>query len=222
MRVAGVIPAAGQAVRLQPLEGAKELLPVRGRPVLEYLVERMRLAQPDEIRVVTRPEKPDVIEYARRLGLSVVEGRPRTAAASIALGAEGLGADEAVLIGFPDTVWDPVDGYLRLLPRLADADVVLGLFRSRQEEQLRRSDVVVLDEGGRVSRIEVKPERPSSSLIWGLAIARRRALEGLADHVHPGHLFDALALAGTPVVGVELPGSFLDIGTPDSLQAARR
>lgn len=220
-RVVGVIPAAGRALRLQPLEGSKELLRVGGRPVLDYLVERMRAAGPDELRIVTRPEKTDLVEHACRTGLTLVEGHPRTAAASIALGAQGLEGDDVVLIGFPDTVWEPVDGYARLLPHLAETDVALGVFRGRDAAQLRRSDVVVLDDRNRVTRIEVKNECPSSGLIWGLAAARRRALEGLEAHVDPGHHFDELARGGRELVAVELPGTFLDIGTPESLQAAQ-
>lgn len=217
----GVIPAAGRAERLQPLEGSKELLPVLGRPVLDYLVERMRAAPADEVRLVARPEKTDLVEYAGRLGLTVVEGHPPTAAASIALGADDLSPSDVVLIGFPDTVWQPVDGYARLLPHLADADVVLGVFRGRDVEQLRRSDVVVLAGDGGVRAIEVKAERPTGELIWGLAAARRHRLEGLEAHVHPGHLFDELARGGERVLAVELPGEFVDIGTPEALREVR-
>lgn len=218
MRTVGVIPAAGRALRLQPLAGSKELLPVRGRPVLDYLVERMRAAEPDELRLVTRPDKADLVAHARADGLTLVEGEPATAAASIALGAEGLADDDAILIGFPDTVWGPLDGYARLLRRLDEADVVLGVFHGRSDEQLRRSDVVVV-EGDQVTQIDVKSDRPGSDLIWGLAVARRRALEDLGEHVHPGHLFDEQARAGQRMVAVRLPGSFLDIGTPESLEA---
>ncbi|HZB36129.1 MAG TPA: NTP transferase domain-containing protein [Gaiellaceae bacterium] len=56
-RIVGVVPAAGHATRLQPLEGSKELLEIGGRPVFDYLVERLRAGGAEEIRVVTRPEK---------------------------------------------------------------------------------------------------------------------------------------------------------------------
>jgi glucose-1-phosphate thymidylyltransferase len=76
----GVIPAAGSATRLGPLPSSKEVLPVGGRPVMDYLVERMRLADCDEIRLVTRTDKTDVIERARELKLRVILARPlRTA-----------------------------------------------------------------------------------------------------------------------------------------------
>lgn len=217
-RVVGVIPAAGLATRLQPLDGSKELLPVLGRPVLEHLLERMRLAEPDEIRVVTRPEKHDVIEHSRRLGLTVIEGRPPTAAESIALAVEGLSANDVVLIGFPDTVWDPVDGYPRILPTLELADVVLGLFPATDDEQLRRSDVVVLGEDRNVARVEVKPEMPGSRLIWGIAAARAHSLGGLRGREHPGDLFGDLCANGMAIAAVELGGSFLDVGTPEALR----
>ncbi len=51
--IAGVVPAAGHAERLRGLiEGSKELVPVRGKPVVDALLER--LAPADEIRVVVR------------------------------------------------------------------------------------------------------------------------------------------------------------------------
>ena len=193
---------------------------MHGRPVLEYLVDRMRVVEPDELRLVTRPDKADLVAHARRARLTLVLGEPASAAASIALAAEGLDQDDVVLIGFPDTVWSPVDGYARLLPQLAEADVVLGVFEGTSDEQLRRSDVVVL-EGDRVTRIDVKSNRPGSQLIWGAAVARRWALAGLEQHVHPGQLFDEQARVGRRVIGVRLPGTFLDVGTPESLEAAQ-
>lgn len=41
--IAGVVPAAGHAERLRGLiEGSKELVPVRGKPVVDALLERLR------------------------------------------------------------------------------------------------------------------------------------------------------------------------------------
>jgi CTP:molybdopterin cytidylyltransferase MocA len=115
MRLVGVVPAAGHASRLQPLAGSKELLEVGGRPVLEYVVERMIAAGADEIRVVTRPDKPDVAEHARALGALVVVGEPSSSAESILLALEGLATDDLVMVGFPDTIWQPVSGLSHVL-----------------------------------------------------------------------------------------------------------
>lgn len=212
-----MIPAAGFATRLQPLPLSKEVVPVGGRPVIDYLVERMRAAGCDELRVVTRPEKSDVIEYALSAGASVVKARPPTLARSVLEGMRGLADEDVVLIGFPDSIWDPVDGYTRVLEHLgADWDVVLGLFRAAD---LRRYEPVVLDESGRVTAVEFKPERPSSEWIWGCAAATAGILRGLEHEDEPGRLFDSLSETGR-VTGVRLPGEYIDMGTPDGLAEA--
>ena len=68
----GIIPAAGEGSRIQPLAFSKELLPVgsrldgateRPRAVSEYLVERMVLGGADKICFVISPGKSDMLEY---------------------------------------------------------------------------------------------------------------------------------------------------------------
>jgi NDP-sugar pyrophosphorylase family protein len=217
--VVAVVPAAGVARRLQPLTGSKELISVHRRPVMDYLVDRMRQAACTELRVVTRPEKHDVIEHALQEGLSVVTGRPESVADSIALGVGDLDGDAAVLLGFPDTIWGPADGFSRLLDQLVHPyDVVLGLFRTRD---LGRSDVVTVEEDDRVVSIEVKPTRPRSTLIWGCAAARAGALTGLRGVTEPSELFQRLARRGA-VTSVYLSDYWIDIGTPDGLASARQ
>lgn len=216
--VVGVAPAAGHGRRLSGLAASKEVLPVGGRPVMDYLLERMRVAGADEIRVVTRPAKEDVAARARKLGASVVTGEPESVAASVLLGLEGAPADATVLLGFPDTIWEPEDGFVQLLEALAaaDADVVLGVFDCDEPE---RSDVVQLDPGGRVRSVAVKPANPTSRLVWGCAAARRATLDVLESEQEPGRAFDRLAREGR-VAGVHLSDEWLDVGTPDALRRA--
>jgi glucose-1-phosphate thymidylyltransferase len=216
-RLVGVIPAAGIAARVQPIPCSKEVYPIGGRPVMEYLVERMRIAGCSELRVVTRPEKSDVILYARRVGATVIESYPPTVTRSIAMGLVGLEPDDVVLLGFPDTIWQPKDGYLRLLPALdLDFDAVLGLFRTGD---LQRSDVVTFDESGRIVNVTVKPTQPRSQWIWGCAAASYPALAHIGRASQPGAYFDQLAKAGR-VVGVRLSDVWLDIGTKEALSRA--
>jgi glucose-1-phosphate thymidylyltransferase len=216
-RVVGIVPAAGYATRLQPLDGSKEVYRVGGRPLMDYVVERMRAAQCDELRVVTRPDKRDVVEHARELGARVLERRPETLAQSIALGLDGLAAAEVALIGFPDTIWDAEDGFAHLVDALDDEqDVALGVFVSAEPQ---RSDVVSLDASGVVTAVDVKPENPPANLIWGCAAANVAALAGVEHRTWPGEHFDELARAGR-VRGVRLPGKYLDVGTKEALRQA--
>jgi glucose-1-phosphate thymidylyltransferase len=219
LRLVGVLPAAGRAERLQPLTVSKELLEVGGRPVLEYAVERMRAAAPDEIRVVTRPDKVDVRDHARGLGLAVVEAEPETLSESIAEGAAGLAAEDVVLICLPDSIWHPVDGFAELVRNLSPAaDLVLAVFRSSEPE---RGDVVDVAADGLVRGVAVKPREPAGELVWGAVAARARCLAGLRLHREPGHLFDEVARSGR-ALAVRFPGEFIAIGTKEALARARK
>jgi NDP-sugar pyrophosphorylase family protein len=213
----GIVPAAGHATRLGQLAQSKETVVVRGRPVMDFLLERMTAAGVDELRVVTRPAKEDVTAHASGLGARVVHGHPRDVAESLRLGAEGLAESDEVLFGFPDTLWEPMEGFARLLGPLREgADVVLGLFRT---PDAARSDVVILGEAGRVRRIDVKPPEPESDLIWGCAATRAGVIRRLEPGEEPGVRFSAMAAAGD-VRGIWLSGDWLDIGTPEALRRA--
>jgi glucose-1-phosphate thymidylyltransferase len=216
-RIVGIVPAAGYATRLQPLAGSKEVYRVGGRPLMDYIVERMRAVPCDELRVVTRPDKRDVIEHADELGVRVIEGRPKTLAQSIARGVEGLASNDVALVGLPDTIWQPEDGFPRLLAALdADTDAVLGLFESNEPE---RSDVVALDAAGGVTAVDVKPPKPATNLIWGCAAARVAALAGLERKAWPGEHFDDLVRGGH-VCAVRLGSDYVDVGTKEALREA--
>lgn len=216
-RRVGIVPAAGVAARLQPLVGSKEMCVVGDRPVIDCVLDRLAEAACDELVVVTRPEKTDVAEHARLRGARVVTGEPATVGGSIALGLEAAAPAGVVLLGFPDTIWEPATGFSSLVDALRPGvDVALGLFEAPEPA---RSDVVVLEDAG-VRRVLVKPEDPPSALIWGCLAARPAALAGIDRHDEPGHLLDALARSGR-VAGVFLSSDWTDIGTPGALAEAR-
>jgi glucose-1-phosphate thymidylyltransferase len=221
MVIVGVIPAAGYAMRLQPLAGSKEMLRVGGRPVMDYLVDRLRAGGCTELRVVTRPEKRDVIAYAEQLGARVVLSYPRTVSASLVAGMDGLSNDDVVLIGFPDSLWEPQDGYRRLVGALEDrCDAALGLFRIGTSD-LKRSDVVVLaGDDWRIAGIDIKPAEPRSEWTWGCAAVYARTLGGLGQTEWPGEYFDSLCREGSDVCGIPLSDVWLDVGTEAALNRA--
>ena len=193
---------------------------VAGKPLVDQLIERMNLLSPDELRIVTRPEKSDLIAHAERLGAKVILGHPEEVAASLRLGLEGLADDDEVLLGFPDSLWKPKDGFVAVLELLrAGSAIALGLFHLT--EGLERSDVVRLDRDGRVVGVQVKPEHPASDLIWGIAATHAAVLRDLPADADPGAYFDSLAQHGT-VKGVVISNSWLDVGTPEALEQARR
>jgi dTDP-glucose pyrophosphorylase len=216
--IAGVVAAAGYATRLQPLSCSKEILAIDGRPVMDYVIVRMRLAECTDLRVVTRPDKGDVIAHAEELGATVVLGHPATPGESFALGMAGLAPDDIVLIGWPDTLWEPEDGYAPLVHAVEEGcEIALGLFET---SDLERSDVLSFDSAGRITGIHIKPADPPSRWIWGCAAARVRVLSGLEREEWPGSFFNTLCENGVELHGVPLSDVWLDIGTKEALAQA--
>lgn len=219
LRVIGVIPAAGQATRMGRMAGSKEVLEIAGRPVMQFLVDRMQAAHCDEIRLVTRLEKKDVVELARELGADVWFGQPATMVDSVLLAIQDLQSDDVVLLGFPDTIWEPVDGFLRLREALSQGhDAALGLFLGYEPE---RSDVVALDQvSGTVKEVLVKPSSPKTNLVWGCCAVRAGELKSAGWAKELGEFLDDLCRR-VSVAGIQLSDVFVDIGTMEALTGYR-
>src|SRR5690242_10355540 len=158
----GVIPAAGQGSRIQPLAFSKELLPVgsrrdgdcdRPRAVSEYLVERLVVGGADKLCFVISPGKSDILEYygGEVFSASVfysVQPHANGLCDAIFRARPLVAANEQVLVGLPDTIWFPATG-LRELP---DDELSFLLFPVARPELF---DAVVLQDD-RVTEIQVK------------------------------------------------------------------
>src|SRR5438067_8784791 len=136
----------------------------RPKAVSEFLVERMIAAGADRVCFVISPEKTDIIPYYARHPASrrfcyVVQDAPRGLCDALFRALAVVRDDEDVLIGLPDTVWFPVDGF-RALPR----DVLSFLLFPVDEPE--RFDAVVT-QGQSVVEIQVKASQPTSHWVWG-------------------------------------------------------
>ena len=232
----GIIPAAGNGTRIQPLAFSKELLPVgsrvdadgteRPRAVSEYLVERMVAGGATKIAFVISPTKSDMLRYygAGVDGAStafVVQPAAAGLCDAIFRAAPLVAADEAVLVGLPDTIWFPADALARL-PR----DRLAFLLFPVEDPSL--FDAVVLDEEDEVLAIDVKQPRPRSSLIWGAFGMPGRVLHelhalwrepGRGDE-YIGTLVNAWLARGNAACGVRAGTSYVDVGTLGGYRSA--
>lgn len=231
----GIVPAAGRGTRIQPLGFSKELLPVgtRGdgreeRPcaVSEYLVERMLLAGADRVCFVIGPGKSDILEYygngyARAPAVYVVQPHADGLCDAIFRALPLVADDEPVLIGLPDTIWFPAEGF----SALPDDRLSFLLF---PVEDPRFFDAVVTDPNGAIREIQVKQPEADSRWIWGaikmpgnvlralhtLWQARRRGDEYL------GTLVNAYLAAGGRADGIRAGEAYVDVGTVDGYRRA--
>lgn len=231
----GIVPAAGQGTRIQPLAFSKELLPVgleredgRERPkaVSEYLVERLTRGGATKLCFVISPHKADILRYfGDRFGEAdisyVVQPRAAGLCDAIFHAAHLIGPDEPVAVGLPDTVWFPADG----LSRLPDDRFSFLTF---PVEEPQRFDAVLADADGRISEIQVKSPRPGSHWIWGALKMPGRVFHELralwrqrgGEDEYLGPLVNAWIAQGGEAWSAKLGAGYVDVGTPHGYREA--
>lgn len=229
----GIIPAAGVGSRIQPLAFSKELLPVgsrrdergveRPKAVSEYLVERMLKGGATRICFVISPGKSDIVEYFGARAVThdgsasvcyVVQPKPSGLCDAIFQARPLIRDDEPVLVGLPDTVWFPDDGY----SALGDDDLSFLCF---PVEEPRHFDAVVFDEGGCVREVQVKRADATSNWVWGAFKLRGRAFHELyalwerreRNDEYFGTLVNAWLAEGGRARAVLHGKSYVDVGT---------
>lgn len=259
--VVGVIPAAGRGTRLQPLNCSKEIVPVgqvidsrtglaRPKVAVEYLLAKFRRAGIARTVIVLREGKWDIPAYLQEggnVGMSLAYvvipgslGPPDTIDRAYAFVARCR-----VAFGFPDILFEPEDGFARLIAQqdATGADVVLGLQRI---EQSHLWDMVDTDVDGRVRAITMKPAKTSLIYGWHFAVwtprfteflhrflqteETRRNLSRWANKANDpggdlavGVVFQEALKAGLVFQSVKFAETAcLDVGTPENLAKAAR
>ena len=155
-----IIPLAGQGTRLLPITKhvPKPLLRVAGRPVLDYVMDRLEKLEIEELIFITGHLKElvetHVASYGRptRFVEQVVQDGTAGAIKLARPYVEG-----PVLILFVDTLFE---ADLTLIDRL-DTD---GIIWVKEVEDYQRFGVVVTDDVGNMTRIVEKPSEPISKL----------------------------------------------------------
>ena len=236
----GIIPAAGAGQRIQPLGCSKELLPVgsrlvngveRPKAVAEYLVERMIAAGAEQICMVISAEKTDLVRYFAERSYAaeifyVLQQKPQGLCDALFRAQPFAVQHERVLIGLPDTIWFPENGYRTTLSTLdGSCDVGLLLFPVTNPSAF---DAVVSDERGYVQEIEVKRSKTLSHWIWGAVTSTGEAFQNLKllwesrhrQDEYLGHLLNAYIAAGNIVRSTCAGEIYMDVGTLDGYHEA--
>lgn len=227
----GIVPAAGNGTRIQPLAFSKELLPVgsridgsgieRPRAVGEHIVERMVRAGVEKICFVVSPEKTDILRYfggtVGEVTLAyVVQNQADGLCDAIFRALPLIHPDEDVVVGLPDTIWFPVDA----LDTLPAGRFSFLLFPVDRPELF---DAVDLSPDDRVGRILVKSRSTAGTpgWIWGAFRLPGRTFHALhalwnrrerRDEFF-GSLVNAWLDEGGQAWGVRRGERYVDVGT---------
>jgi glucose-1-phosphate thymidylyltransferase len=240
--VKAIVLAAGYATRLRPLTDSipKMLLPLAGRPMLDYLVDRIEAVnEVDQIHVVTNAR------FARDLGAWASQ---RSASRPIAVWNDGTTSNEDRLGAIGDIQFVVDDAGLRGEDLLVvagdnlfefDLGDFVAFWNSKGDgsaicvhdvgdaELIREYSMIELDDDDRVTSFVEKPDEPTSTLA-GIAVYLYRAVhvalireylsEGNSPD-QPGRLV-AWLYQRVPVYGYRFVGEWLDIGNSEQLLEA--
>jgi glucose-1-phosphate thymidylyltransferase len=240
--VRAVVLAAGYATRLRPLtnEVAKPLLPLAGRPLIDYLCDKIAAVdEVDSIHVVTNARFADAFGRwaAGRAGpppLTVHDDG--TATNEDRLGAIGdvrfvvreaglAGEDLLVLAG--DNLFDfELRDFVRFWHDKGEASCI-GVYDCGDLRLAAAYGVIEIDESTRVTSLVEKPAQPASTLVATATYVFCAEHAGLVERYlaegnspdQPGRFVEWL-YTRVPVYGYRFAGEWLDIGDRSQLLQA--
>ena len=221
-----VIMAGGEGTRLKPLTNTrpKPLLPVLGRPCIEYVINSLASAGVEEIFIACGYRSQDVVKTlgeTTRSGAKIVyayEETPMGTAGAVKLLQDRLNG--TFIVGSGDTLTDADLGDLIDFHREKNAFVTMALTEVEKPEQF---GIVGVSADGRIERFKEKPkpEEVFSNVInAGTYVLEPEAL----GHIPAGtkydfskNLFPDLLQQGKVLCASPLKGYWKDIGRPKDL-----
>lgn len=216
-----VILCAGKGTRLLPLteNKPKPMLPVGGKPILEYIINKVENLV-DNIYLVVKYKKDMIIDYFRdHSKITFVEQGAIDGTGYALLSARNYLGDEFLVINGDIIFEDDLSGILSY-------ENAMGLVEVENPENF---GVVLLDREGNVVEIEEKPKNPKSNLINGGVYKFQSDVLDILEDLEPSErgeveLTDAIKelIKERRIKGVKLKGYWNDIGRPWDLLDSNR
>jgi mannose-1-phosphate guanylyltransferase len=226
-RTKALLLAGGLGTRLRPLTETtpKCLIPVAGRPMLDYWLDALEAAGIDAALLNTHHLRDAVKTWldaanARRSVRIEEAWEPELLGSAGTLTANRAWADDAdtVLVIYADNL-SSIDLTAFLACHRAHPDpFTMALFHAPNP---RACGIATLDGQGRITAFTEKPERPESDLAnAGLYVLDAAAWREIADMGAFDFGFDVLPRFVGRMRGFVHDGYHRDIGTPEALAAA--
>jgi glucose-1-phosphate thymidylyltransferase len=231
-----LILAAGYATRLRPLTDSipKMLLPLAERPMLDYLLDRIReVGEIDEIHLVTNAQFATAFRDWAPHDVTVHDDGTKSnedrlgAIGDMAYAVErgDLGGVDLFVVAGDNLIGYSLGDFLDFWR--AKGSSALAVHEVSDPELLRTYGVVELDEHDRVVGFQEKPAEPRSNLAATAAyLYRAEHVELLARYLQDGNPpdapgnFVAWLYSRKPVYGYRFSGEWLDIGDHEQLLEA--
>jgi glucose-1-phosphate thymidylyltransferase len=240
-----VILAAGYATRLYPLTltHPKPLLPVAGKPMIEYVLDNLApIGGLERVYVVTNAKFAAPFQQwadgyhgtKSKLDFTIVndgstdESNKLGAIGDLHLVITREKLDDDLIVVAGDNLFSQsLEGFGRVC-REKNAPV-LAVYDVGDLEQIKKYNAITLDASGRITYFEEKPKNPTSTLT-GIALYyyTRGIVPLIKQYIaegnnpdQPGRLVQWL-YPRTPFYTWLVPGAWYDIGSKETLEEANR
>ena len=237
-----VILCAGYATRLYPLtlNTPKPLLMIKGKPLLNYTIEKLeKIDELDEIIIVTNEkfynnflrwsEDIKTNKKIKILNDETKSNEDRLGGLGdlwLAIQNEKIGEDLIVIAGdnfFDFDLKDIIDFFKEVKTN------VVGLYDLKDLDKSRNFGILEIDDKKRIVSFEEKPENPKSSLIsTAIYIYSRDELKKIGDYMKtasskegPGYLIPYL-IKIQDVYGFVFHGNWYDIGSKETYEEVNK
>ncbi|MDW5561787.1 MAG: NDP-sugar synthase [Methanomassiliicoccus sp.] len=224
--ITAVILAGGEGTRLRPLTSTrpKPLLPILGRPCVEYVIRSLVDAEVGRAFLTCGYRSQDMVDQlgnGRQFGLEMrfaFEDHPAGTAGAVKLLEKELKGTIVVVSG--DVLADVDIRSLVAMHRRTGALATMALTTVDRPEEF---GIVGLDDDGRIVRFKEKPrtEEVFSNLInAGIYVLEERALQDIPEGEKfdfSKQLFPKLLERSEPLYGMPISGLWKDIGRPHDL-----
>ena len=213
MSTIGLLPAAGKATRIGGIP--KWLLPVPEGTLLDVHCQRMRLAGVSHVLIAAGEHNRDLLLQHAPANAIVYEGRSRTMAEDVLLARAHTG-DNDVLFGMPDTYFGESLLYDIMRKSHYDADVVLALWRTQDDQRGKLGQVAVNDDGY-VTDVVDKSLTCPYPWAWGAMLWNPVFWDYIKpDMPHVGYALMPAIKAGLRIKARFVYGEYTDCGTPEA------
>ena len=238
MNLTAIILAGGYAKRLWPLtkNKPKPLLPVAGKPILEYVLEKIMELNINRIILSTNMRfKANFEKWLEDYGYKEVrvvadrsyreEEKPGAVKALAEL-TQNIQNDCLILAGdniFTSSLKNMVKTYNRI-----NAPMV-ALYNIKNLKLAKKFSTAILDQNNRIIEFIEKPTKPKTTLIGTcIYILPRKTLPRIGEYIvkgfgrdEPGRFIEWLCKQ-EPVYGYMLEGEWWDIGNPETYEKANQ
>ena len=230
-RMKALILAAGYATRLRPLTDSipKQLLPVGGRPMVDWILDRIEETSADEVHLVTNARfAEDFARWAEDKDVQI--HNDGTTSNEDRLGAIGdirfVGLDDDLLVVAGDNLFDDSLADYESYWRERDGSCI-AVLDVKDRELARKYGVVDVDENDRVTNFVEKPEDPPTTLCaTATYLYTREHVRMIEQYLEEGNPPDqpgnyvAWLHKREPVYAYRFEGQWFDIG--DATSCSRR